>query len=465
MNALVRRIHCLLLLAVALLVPAAAAAQQHFPADDDLRVMLRYLVEDGATPGIVLGILEADGSTRILSYGSGGADTRPLGPRSGFNTGSIGKTFTGTLLAVMAARGEVALEDPVTKYLPDAVSVPSRNGREITLLDLATHRSGLPTMPEEFRPRNVWDPYAGFTVDSLYIYLSRHELRRDPGAEVEYSNFGMGLLGHALARAAGTTFESLLRERILEPLGMDRTRFVPDGELAEWMTKGHRNGIVQPHWSATEAIHGAGGLLTTAEDMLKYLQANVGPPRTELEHAMREAHRVQRQFGETDEIGLGWQIERHAGRTVLKHGGAGSGFTSQIAFDPEKRIGFVRLTNTIPFPDDIGLAFLRLGPPLDIAEVAVPAEMLARYAGTYEFSPGVNFIVALEEDGTLSAQAGNTVRFRLYAESDSSFFTKRLPRRVRFTTDQSGAVDSMILDYSGTERVLPRLDKRAPAAS
>src|SRR5918999_2232751 len=108
-------------------LPAVATAQ-HFPPDEDLKTMLRYLVEDGETPGIVLGILEADGSTRILWHGSAGKDAkRPLGPKSLFELGSITKVFTGTLLADMVDRGEVKLSDPVSKYLPSNVKVPSRN--------------------------------------------------------------------------------------------------------------------------------------------------------------------------------------------------------------------------------------------------------------------------------------------------------------------------------------------------
>ena len=122
-----------LLAGLTILVPANVRGQ-HFPADEEIQTMLRYLVEDGETPGIVLGVLEADGSTRIVSYGSAGPNARPLGPRSVFEIGSITKTFTATLFADMVARGEVSLEDFVSEYLPDRVNVPSRSGREITLL-------------------------------------------------------------------------------------------------------------------------------------------------------------------------------------------------------------------------------------------------------------------------------------------------------------------------------------------
>ncbi len=140
-----------LFLAFVLLLQGALPAQQHFPADNDLELMLRYLVEDKETPAIVLGVLEADGSTRLVSYGSAGPDALPLGPRSVFEIGSITKTFTGTLLAHMVAQGEVELEDPVSRYLPPSAEVPTFGQREITLLD-----SGDPHFGTAEGPRRVY---------------------------------------------------------------------------------------------------------------------------------------------------------------------------------------------------------------------------------------------------------------------------------------------------------------------
>ena len=121
------------MLSLTLLLPVAAAAQ-HFPPDEELTALIRSRVEDGGAMGIVLGVVEADGSTRIVSYGDAGHEARPLGSTSVFEIGSITKVFTGILLSDMVERGEVALSDPVSKHLPDGVTVPSRNGREITLL-------------------------------------------------------------------------------------------------------------------------------------------------------------------------------------------------------------------------------------------------------------------------------------------------------------------------------------------
>jgi len=450
------------LVAFALAIPAAAAAQ-HFPSNDDLRVMLRYLVEDGEAAGVVLGVLEADGSTRIVSYGSAGPDGRPVGPRSVFEIGSINKTFTGALLADMVAKGEVALTDPISKYLPQGVSAPERDGREITLLDLATHHSGLPRLADNHIPADLANPYADFTIEKVYAFLSAHQLRREPGSAFEYSNVGMGLLGHLLARASGRSYVDLVRQRILEPLGMSMTGYALDGEIAESMTKGHGvKGNEVPFWFATEAIQGAGGLRSNVEDMLKYLKANVGTAGNDLQRAMRVAQEPRKSI-DGGSIGLAWTIRSYQGRTLVAHGGATAGFSAAMGFDPDKRVGFVMLANQGQFQDDIGPDFLRRGPPLAIPEVKVARPVLEKSVGEYEVAPGRNFVIRLEEDGALTLQVPANVRFRLYAESETKFFTKRAPWRVTFTKAIVGdEVVGLVADLEGTERTGRKVSSDGP---
>ncbi len=442
---------------------AATTTTRHFPADEDLQVMLDYLVADGETPGIVLGIIEADGSTRILHAASAGPGARPLGPRTVFEIGSINKTFTGTILADMVAKGEVKLDDPVQKYLPASVRVPSRNGRQITLLDLTTHRSGLPRMPDNFAPADPSNPYADYSVEQLYAFLNGYQLTRDIGAQYEYSNLGVGLLGHALGRAAGTNIQTLIRQRILEPLGMRMTSYSRDGAVAEWLARGHNDaGNVVPFWDLTDAVAGAGGLRSSTEDMLTYLRAQLGPADTDLERAMRQAHQVRHRFEDDMAMGLGWAIRSAEGRTLISHGGGTAGFRTMIGFDPEKPVGFVMLANSGGFDDDIGQDFLLRGPPLDGREVPVARNVAAPYVGEYELQPGRSAFVRLEDDGTMTLRVPGNVRFRMYAESDSAFFIKRAPWRVRFTRDGAGAVTGMVLNMSGADRTARRISDRAP---
>lgn len=444
------------------LLPASVAAQ-HFPPHDDLRLMLRYLVEDGATPGIVLALREADGSTVVLSHGDPGPGARPLGSRSVFEIGSINKTFTGALLADMVTRGEVSLSDPISRFLPEDVASPTWEGREITLGELATHHSGLPRLPDNFRPLDAGNPYGSYTVDVLYDFLANHELRRAPGAEGEYSNLGFGLLGHLLARAAGTTYRELVHERILDPLGMDMTTYPIDGEVEAWSTKGHRAGAVVPYWLGTEAIDGAGGLRSNAEDMLTYLAANLDDQESPLGLAMRMAHRPREQLGPGSNIGLGWQLRSDENGTVIVHGGGTGGYSAQIGLDPDKGVGFVMLTNTNDFPDDIGLDLLRRGPYVGRSEVDVPAAVLAGYAGVYDIGAGRPVVVRHEDEGWLTIQVGGNVRFRMYAASDSEFFLRRTPWEIAFSRDDQGRVDGLTLDLQGDTREGRRVSDEVPA--
>jgi len=150
-----------------------------------------------------------------MAYGT--LEKGHMGPLNGdtiFEIGSISKVFTSLLLADMVNRKEVALDDPAAKYLPEHVRMPERSGKAITLLDLSTHRSGLPRVPGNLNPKDPTNPYADYSVDDLYQFLSGYTLPRDPGSEVEYSNLGGGLLGHILAHRAGTDYESLIRSRI-----------------------------------------------------------------------------------------------------------------------------------------------------------------------------------------------------------------------------------------------------------
>lgn len=411
------------------------AGAQHFPADDDLQVILRYLVEDGETPGIVLGVLEPDGSTRIARYGSGGPDTRPLGPSSVFDIGSVTKTFTATLLADMVGRGDVALDDPVARYLPDSVTVPSLNGREITLLDLATHTSGLPRVADNYRPRDRWNPYVDYSVETLYAFLSGHRLRRSPGAAYEYSNLGYNVLAHALSRAAGMGYADLLRERVLLPLGMDQTGYGTDGAIGDWMVRGHRHGEVVPHYELTEATYGAGGLRSSAQDMLTYLKAQVGPPATELERAMQMAQEVRGRSG--PEYGFSWTIGTTPGNSpMVTHGGNVGGFTARLAFLPDEGIGLVWMANSAEVAPRLQDLLLFDRPPAEWETVELDPDVLTSYSGTYEaVSADASYYIRLEEDGSLTYQPRGLTRARMYATSDTTFYILRGPWSFTFRTD------------------------------
>lgn len=432
--------------------------------------MLRYSVEDVGVPGVVAGALDADGSVRVLAYGSGGADAPPLGPRSVFEIGSITKTFTGTLLADMVARGEVALDDPVAMYLPDDVTVPSRGGRRITLLDLATHRSGLPVWARNREASDPEETFADRGVEMMYEFLSRYELERDPGARYAYSNLGFGLLGHALARADGRSLPDLVRERILDPLGMDMTGYTPAGEMAEWMTLGHEPGDDVP--IETDARRGAGGIFSNVRDMLTYLEANVGLPRTDLERAMRVAQRARTSMDrEGMEVGLAWRTLTAGDRSIVWHTGRHAGYVAFAGFDPERRAGLVLLANTEALEIGRLSVLMTPRPPPEWRGAPVDRSTLREYAGEYRGASGGSLYVRFEDEGWLTYQPRGNARTRLYPRSDSSFYMMRGPWTLTFRRDGAGEIVGvhMVIDEReptpsrrGVERTVDRVGAESP---
>src|SRR5262249_8823836 len=156
------------------------------------------------------------------------------------------------------------LNDLAAKYLPPQVTMPERNGKAIRLVDLATHSSGLPNIPGNMYRQDPANPYADYAVDDLYEFLSSYGLLRDPGAEVEYSNLGMGLLGHILSHRAGMDYESLIRSRITQPLGMMDTTITLSSSQAQRMATGH-NGMLAAvaNWDLP-TLAGAGALRSSA---------------------------------------------------------------------------------------------------------------------------------------------------------------------------------------------------------
>ena len=438
------------------LLSSTPVAAQHFASDEDLTELIRSRVEEGRAVGIVVGVMEADGSTHIVSYGDAGPNARPLGAQSVFEIGSITKVFTATLLADMVARGEVSLSDPVSDYLPHEVTMPSRGGREITLLDLSTQHSGLPRLPDNMSPADASNPYADYTVEQMYTFLSGHELRRDIGAQYEYSNLGVGLLGHVLARVGDGSYEDVVRERILEPLGMRMTGITLEGDIRDWMARGHdQQGNVVPLWDLP-TLAGAGALRSNVEDMLTFLSANTGPPQSRLERSMRTSHEVREEVTAQMSIGLNWHVMNVGDEKIVWHNGGTAGFRTFAGFDPDKGVAAVVLTNSGTSADDIGFHLLNpevpLAPaPVERTQVVVAEDILATYVGEYELAPTFSIVVTLE-DGALFAQATEQPKFPVFAESETEFFLRVVDAQVSFLKNDSDVVTGLILHQGGVDQ-------------
>jgi CubicO group peptidase (beta-lactamase class C family) len=327
--------------------------------DAAIREMVRERVESGKNAAIVVGILEADGKRRTIGYGVRAPGGDSVDARTVFEIGSITKVFTATMLAEMVRRGDVALDDPIAKYLPADVRVPSRKGRQITLLDLSTQHSGLPRMPTNFQPADSRNPYADYTATKLHEFLSSYTLERDIGERFEYSNVGVGLLGYVLARRAGASYEAALVDRVLAPLKLDETRITLSPGMRARLATGHGpGGQVAKNWDIG-VLEGAGGLRSTPDDMLTFAAAHFdhsGALHTDVEMTLR-ARRSLGQGG-ADSIGLNWLLMRPGGHRVAWHNGGTGGYRSFLGLDLERRRAVVVLTNTATSVDDLGMMIL-----------------------------------------------------------------------------------------------------------
>ncbi len=453
---------------------AAVAAQSttasRVPSDADIRKILVERVDvHRQSVGIVVGVIEPTGR-RIVAYGSRAkGDGRPLDGDTVFEIGSITKVFTSLLLADAVQRGEVALTDPVARFLPANVKVPERGGRAITLHDLSTHTSGLPRMPDNFMPKDAANPYADYSVEQMYQFLSSYQLTRDIGATFEYSNFGAALLGHALTRRLGMDYEALVRARITGPLGMRRTGIALSEEMKAALAPGHGPALEPvPNWDLP-TFAGAGALRSTTNDMLTFLGAAMGYTASPLGPAFTAMTTTRRPgSAETMEMGLGWLIAKAQDRQIVWHNGGTGGYRTWAGFDPSSRTGVVVLTNagTAAGPDDIGRHLLAPAspllqtfpaPPRTRTETKVDPSVFDRLVGRYQLAPAAILTVTREGSRFLVQLTGQPP-FEIYAESEKDYFLKAVDAQLTFETDAQNKAVAVVLHQNGASPRAPRIE-------
>jgi CubicO group peptidase (beta-lactamase class C family) len=446
-------------------VVAQPSGNGRLPPDSEIRQILVQRVDTlQQSVGIVVGIIGPRGH-RVVAYGTlDKGENRPVDGNSLFEIGSITKVFTSLLLADMVQRGEVGLRDPVSKYLPASVKVPEKDGRSITLLDLATNMSGLPRLPNNFHPNDPGNPYADYSVEQLYDFLSHYQLIHDIGSHYEYSNLGFGLLGHVLARRAGESYEQLIEHRICKPLGMNSTVITLSRQQEMRFATGHNVALQRTEAWDLPTLAGAGALRSTANDLITFLAANLRYVNSPLTPAVESMLKVRRPIGTPGaDSALGWQIHEREGHELVWHGGATAGFRSFIGFDPQKRIGVVVLSNaeTPVGVGDIGQHLLDPSvplyqPPKQRSQVSLDPKQFDNYVGRYELGP--NFIITISRnDDHFFEQATGQPKAEIFPESRTEFFLKIVDAEIAFQTGSSGHATGLILHQGQKTREAKRI--------
>lgn len=455
------------------------------PTDAQIKEILTQRIDvDKQAVGLAAVIVNGV-QVRIVAHGFQALDkANPITADTLFEVGSITKTFTALLLADMAVKGELKLDDPVEKWLPQGITVGlnglklrDHTGAPIRLIDLATHRSGLPRMPDNMPNGTRFDPYVDYREQQLLMYLKSREtlVETDAGKTTKkrneayaYSNLGFGLLGYVLARAANMPYDELLQKRVLTPLRLTSTYLdTPLSELARFSNGHDLENSTTPkqakHWRF-DVIAPAGALRMSAKDMARYAQAASGAIDTPLKAAFTLA---QQRYGDgvapINPQGLAWILAPLNGRTVVNHDGMTGGFASTLWVDPERKSAVAVLSNAARPVADIALHLLEpsiplanLAPMLATA-IAVDAKSLEQFVGVYALSPEFKVTVRTR-DGKLFAQATGQGEFELFAKSAMVFFARVTPLEIAFEAIKDGKAERFQITQQGSTRTAQRVE-------
>jgi len=308
-------------------------------------------------PGMMVGIVSG-GDEAVIAFGetAKGSGVRPSLDMV-WPIGSVSKVFTGQILASMVVSGEVRLTDPLSKYLPEGAVVPEAGRREILLVDLATHTAGLPRgiIDEDEPGRPGYLGNKTYTMKEALAWLKGNPLEHPPGSWFQYSNFGFGLLGQALARTRGVSFGELV-EQFYAPLGMKNTTTKPSAEQMERKASSYwMNGEeIDPDWPF-DFEQPSGGIYCDGHDVMTFLRLSLGLLEAEERAANLTAHatyvyedRLENAQTFSDSgMALGWSVlePRNGLPTVLHKNGWVSGFNTWVMIVPSEQIGVFSFTN------------------------------------------------------------------------------------------------------------------------
>jgi CubicO group peptidase (beta-lactamase class C family) len=415
----------------------------------DVRDFVRGLLARQEVPGLALAAARAGQEIYAEGFGLrevGGAD--PITPDTIFGVASVTKGFTALAIMQLAEAGRLAVDDPVTRYLPAYRTPDPAAARATTLHHFLTHTAGLPPLPSRFfalARAAAGDPFAAAkpawvadhapldNADDLLAYIADLDFTPlgPPGAHFSYCNEGFALLGAIVERVSGQRYAAYVQEHILDPLGMTRSTF--DGAALASMpdvatlhvaraTDGRREVVAAPQRTYVPLWYPAGGLNTTVRDLLRYLEiyrtGGVSVGARLLSAAgiarMTTAHNPGGSPRAAYGYGLGVTHDYH-GVTIIQHGGGSKGIAAQVIVAPEAGYTAAAIANLAEQPTDRA-ALAPLNRLLDLPAAAnlaeygdatYPVEQLRRYVGTYRGGEGQHVVVALDDNGlTLTTPSG-----------------------------------------------------------
>ncbi len=418
------------------------------PTLDSVAAGIEKRLEREEIRGAVLGVQLGE-QNRVTGFGQISRENPDSpGPDTLFEIGSISKVFTALLAQRQVETGRASWDEPISRRISGTFANPSVGA--ITWRELASHSSGLPRLPDNMPMENALDPYAGYDRALLESYL----LGYNPATlekRYAYSNLGMGLLGELAAEAAGLPYAEALRRDVFDPLGMGDTSVVPSEQQLTRMAEGFSQGADMPRWGGFDALAGAGAIVSTASDLLRFARLNADPAKA---GAMADSLAAIRELQGTGETALGWHLDQDVGdSTVYWHNGGTGGFASALAVEPSTGLAVVLLAASTDYN---GITELALAQLAGQAEAPVEGPDLSPYVGTFQVSPAMMLTFFLDE-GQLFGQATGQGAFPLKVEGEHAFSFKPADISLTFEDFTDDKAQQMVMIQAGRTTRAPRV--------
>ncbi len=428
------------------------AAQGQVTTADTHQQRMEQIVQDAVANHHFMGtvLVERDGKP-ILDKGYGSADLEwniPNAPNTKFRLGSITKQFTAASILLLEERGKLKVEDPVSKYMPDAPDA----WKNITLFHLLTHTSGIPNFTNFADYRETQGQPT--TPEQLVARFRDKPLDFPPGEKWSYSNSGYALLGYLLEKISGQRYCDFLQQNIFTPLAMKDSGCDVNSVILPRRASGY---VARPHGleNATyidmSVPFSAGELYSTTGDMLRWQQGLFGGKVLMADSLKRMTTPVKNNYG------FGLEIETIQGHERISHGGGIDGFNTFEALYPQEKLSIIVLSNVNGnTPDELTLrlASVMHGQPVVLPserkEIPIPATTLSQYVGVYRIAPQFALTVVLQGDH-LVVQATNQPAAPIFASSPTRFFYRVVDAEIEFFPDAAGKIDHLVLYQGGHE--------------
>lgn len=407
-------------------------------------------LSQGTSPGAAVLIIHNGKTVYAKAYGFARLDTKEaITPETAFDIASVSKQFTAMAVMVLAERGKLSLDDPITKFFPEFPAY----AQTIKIRNLLTHTSGL---VDAINPRWFKPGYEPTSRDVLKMMAAESTVNFGPGEKFEYNNAGYLLLALLVEKVAGESFPKFMQKNVFRPLGMDHTlvwdETKPKVEHLAISYEPDGNSFKPIPYVSDVSLYGPKGVITTLHDLAKWIEAL---ETEKLVHAatMRQAFvPVKLKDGTESPYGFGWALVKENGLEMTEHAGGYLGYRAEIRRYPAERTTVIMLSNDatfdmVRFAKKIALIYLadKIVAP---TEINVDPAILNSYVGKYEGDPSVaaNLIIEITiENGELFVTSPLKPKTKLVAQSPTEFLISETTASVSFNRDAQGTVSGLIL--------------------